>query len=126
MSAGKNRKNFEVFEAEEFIAAVTQHIPDKGFQMVRYYGWYSNRSRGDRKKRGLLGPGEVEAREEVAVLDVREHKPKRVASKTWRQLIQKVWEVDPLQCPRCGCEMKIIALNKEGLSLLHGQLRRSW
>ncbi|WP_353740634.1 transposase [Desulfoferrobacter suflitae] len=24
--------------AEEFIAAITQHIPDKHFQMVRYYG----------------------------------------------------------------------------------------
>ncbi|MCK4603480.1 MAG: transposase [Deltaproteobacteria bacterium] len=26
------------FPAEEFIARVTQHIPEKGFQMVRYYG----------------------------------------------------------------------------------------
>jgi hypothetical protein len=25
--------------AEEFIARVTQHIPEKGFHMVRYYGW---------------------------------------------------------------------------------------
>jgi hypothetical protein len=28
----------------------------------------------------------------------------------WRQLIHKVWEVDPLVCARCGAEMKIIAL----------------
>ena len=33
----KNRKNFEVYTAEEFIAAITQHIPEKSFQMVRYY-----------------------------------------------------------------------------------------
>ena len=32
MTEGKNRKNFEVFKVGEFIAAVTQHIPDKGFQ----------------------------------------------------------------------------------------------
>jgi hypothetical protein len=31
----------KIFSAEDFIAAITQHIPDKGFQMVRYYGWYS-------------------------------------------------------------------------------------
>jgi hypothetical protein len=31
-------KNFEIFSAQEFIAAITQHIPDKHFQMVRYYG----------------------------------------------------------------------------------------
>ncbi|MCR4322025.1 MAG: DUF5615 family PIN-like protein [Candidatus Brocadiaceae bacterium] len=26
-----------------FIAAITQRIPEKSFQMVRYYGWYSNK-----------------------------------------------------------------------------------
>jgi hypothetical protein len=25
-----------------------QHVPDRGEHLVRYYGWYSNRSRGDR------------------------------------------------------------------------------
>ncbi|MFH2133218.1 MAG: transposase [bacterium] len=29
-----------------FIAAITQHIPDKFSQLVRYYGFYSNKSRG--------------------------------------------------------------------------------
>ncbi len=29
-------KNFEVFSAEEFGVAITQHIPDRSFQMVRY------------------------------------------------------------------------------------------
>jgi hypothetical protein len=33
-----------------------------------------------------------------------------VLSKTWRELIKKVWEVDPLTCPRYGSEMKIISL----------------
>ncbi|NQU40727.1 MAG: substrate-binding domain-containing protein, partial [Lentisphaerae bacterium] len=32
------------------IAAVTQHIPDKSFQLVRYIGWYSNKMRGQRRK----------------------------------------------------------------------------
>jgi len=36
MTHGQNRKNFEVFTAEEFIATITQHIPHKHFQMVRY------------------------------------------------------------------------------------------
>lgn len=36
----KTKRNFEIFSAEAFIAAITQHIPEKGFQMVRYYGWY--------------------------------------------------------------------------------------
>ncbi len=44
MTHGKNKKDFELLPAEEFIARVTQHILEKGFQMVRYYAWYSNRS----------------------------------------------------------------------------------
>ncbi len=35
MTHGKNKKNFELLPAEEFIARVTQHIPEKGFQVVR-------------------------------------------------------------------------------------------
>ncbi len=50
MQKGRNRKNFVVYSAEEFIAAITQHFPKKNFQMTRYYGWYSNKSRGVRAK----------------------------------------------------------------------------
>ena len=28
-----------------------------------------------------------------------------VASATWRERLKRVWEVDPLLCPRCGTEM---------------------
>jgi hypothetical protein len=104
----KTRRNFEIFTAEEFIAAITQHIPDKGFQMVRYYGWYSNRARGERAKRETE-PGAPEATD-VDVIDVSEYHPPRIPSKKWRELIKKVWEVDPLICPHCGAEMKLIAL----------------
>ncbi len=34
MTHGKNKKNFSVYTAEEFIAAITQHIPEKSFQMM--------------------------------------------------------------------------------------------
>ena len=50
MAHGKNKRNFKVFSCMEFIASITQHIPETSFQLVRYYGWYSNRMRGDRKK----------------------------------------------------------------------------
>lgn len=86
MSHGKNKKNFEVFDAGAFIAAVTQHIPPKGFQMARYYGWYSNRARGERKKHGSLRPRDEPEGEQVEeILDVADHWPGRMASKTWRR-----------------------------------------
>jgi transposase-like protein len=105
----KTKRNFEVFSAEDFIAAITQHIPEKGFQMVRYYGWYSNRARGERAKKQ---PEAAEGQNPVSVeiIDVSDYQPRRLPSKKWRELIKQVWEVDPLDCPRCGAEMKLVAL----------------
>ena len=34
------------------LAAMSSHVPNKGEQMARYYGFYSNVSRGKRKKAG--------------------------------------------------------------------------
>ena len=46
----KINRNFEVFTPTDFLAAITQHIPDKSAQMVCYYGWYSNKMRGQRHR----------------------------------------------------------------------------
>ncbi len=85
--------------------------------MVRYYGWYSSRSRGERIKTGLFRPGDEPTSSavssEVTVLGVSDHRPRRVPSKTWREFIKKTWEVDPLCCPRCAHEMKTIRLIHE-------------
>jgi len=45
-SNGKNKKNFELLPAEEFKARVTQHIPEKGFQMMRSSRWHSKQIHG--------------------------------------------------------------------------------
>jgi hypothetical protein len=61
-----------------------------------------------------LRPGDKPEDERAGgVLDVAHYQPARVPAKKWIQLIQKVWEVDLLACPRCGGEMKIIALIEE-------------
>ena len=71
MTHGNGKKNFEVYTAEEFIGALTQHIPDKSFQMIRYYGWYSNKIGGMREKQGILKPGdERETKTNVEIIDV--------------------------------------------------------
>ncbi len=46
-----------------FIANITQYIPEPSFQLVRYYGWYSNRMRGDRRKQE-----EIKEKDEDAVV----------------------------------------------------------
>jgi hypothetical protein len=104
------KRNFEVFAAEDFIGAITQHIPDKFFQNIRYYGWYSNKSRGQRKQAEDEAEASGQKADAGEVIDVREHQPRRIPSKHWRELIKKVWEVDPLCCPKCQAEMKVVAL----------------
>jgi hypothetical protein len=43
-------------DALDWIALVTSHIPDPHQQMVRYYGRYSNASRGKRRKQTVPAP----------------------------------------------------------------------
>jgi len=47
---GGPRRNFQVFSALDFLAELTQHIPEKGEHLVRYYGSYSHRQRGIQAK----------------------------------------------------------------------------
>ena len=37
----------------------------------------------------------------------------RQQKQRWAQLIRRVYEVDPLVCPKCGCRMEIIAFITE-------------
>jgi hypothetical protein len=47
----KDGKKENIFDALEWLAAKCSHVPNKGEQMVRYYGYYSNVSRGKRKNK---------------------------------------------------------------------------
>ncbi len=101
---------------ESYLLALTfLNIPQKSFQMIRYYGWYSNRSRGMRLKQGIQRPGDKSPESDAAfeIIDVTEYQPKKIPSKTWRECIKKIYEVDPLCCPNCGGEMRIISFITE-------------
>ena len=91
----------EVFDPVEFIYRLQKHIPDKGEVMIRYYGYYSNASRGKRNR----DRGE----KKVPVPMGEDFPARKELRKRWAALIQKVYEVDPLCCPRCGSTMRIIA-----------------
>jgi len=112
MQKGKNKKNFMVYTVEEFIAAITQHIPKKSFQMTRHYGFYSNKTRGVRAKTEQMeieDPDKETFVEHGKIIDVSKYQPKKVPSLTWRECIKKIWKDDPLICPECSSVMKIIS-----------------
>jgi len=67
--------------------------------MVRYYGYYSNVCRGKRK--------ETEGDGVPCILEA--DKSPEEYRKNWARLIQKIYEVDPLTCPKCRGIMRIIS-----------------
>lgn len=98
-------RNFEVFDPLEFLAEITQHIPDPGMQMVRYYGYYSNKARGQRAK----AEADQAAGGEGIAIDDEDTPYRKLCRMRWAALIKRVYEVDPLLCPKCGGIMKIVA-----------------
>jgi len=88
------KRNFAVFPVLDWIAAITAHIPNKGEQLIRYYGTYSNVSRGKRKK----------------------EKPKRGEAVTWKT---EVTEVPP---PLVSKELKSAGLTSSKWSMKHTPL----
>jgi UDP-glucose 4-epimerase len=50
---------------------------------------------------------------EIIVID----KHRENLAKNWARLIQKIYEVDPLICPKCNGEMRIIAFIEQPLSI---------
>ncbi len=47
-----DRKTNKVFPAMEWLAVMCTHVPNRGEQIVRYYGYYSSVSRGKRQRAG--------------------------------------------------------------------------
>jgi hypothetical protein len=69
-------------------------------QSDRYYGYYSNVSRGKRKR---------EDQDDLIPSILEPEGSSREYRKNWARLIQKIYEVDPLTCPKCQGRMRIIA-----------------
>ncbi len=102
------------------------HLPPPRHQLVRYWGYYSNVTRG---KRRAAAQRLVAALETTGVgsttgiptpLPAAGEEPfRRRARLTWAALIKKVYEIDPLLCPFCGAEMKIVAFITEHPTVSH-------
>ena len=86
----------------QWLEMLCRHIPDRFEHLVRYVGWYSTRCRGERAR--AAAPQSVDqAPEDTQAVAAR-------ARSAWARLIHKVYEVDPLVCPKCHGPMKVIAL----------------
>jgi hypothetical protein len=92
------------------LAALTAFIPEKGLQLARYYGYYSNKARGQRRRQNPAAAipaatsGAASCSDENPDDDFR-----RFCRRAWARLIRKVYLADPLTCPKCGGSLRIIS-----------------
>ena len=93
------------FDALEFLALLSSHVPRPYESLTRYYGYYSCRSRGERKK--LV----------ATPVDQPEVEPSRKPSLTWAQCIKRVYEINPLECPKCKGTMRVVAFLQDEVEI---------
>jgi hypothetical protein len=91
-------RNFEALDPIEWLARMSDHIPDPGQHRTIFYGEYSNRVRG-----AAHGPAPDTTTAPA------EPQPRRRSSPSWARMIAKVYQVDPLVCTRCGQRMSLLA-----------------
>jgi len=96
----KDGRTSKVFPALEWLANLCSHISNRGEQMVRYYGHYSNISRGKRQ---------MEGNDDAVPSIIESQGDEKTFRRNWARLIQKIYEVNPLICPKCRGNMRIIS-----------------
>ena len=73
-------------DTEEFITRLIRHIPEKGFRLVRYYGFLAHRVRGQ-----LL----------PKIYDLLNQPEKKAQKIYFPELLKATFSVDPLECQVC-------------------------
>ncbi len=120
------KENVHMFKGCDFLAELTQHIPPKGIQYIRRYGLYASRTRGKWSEHLEIvrhapegwktTQQDLSLDEEMAEeteCDISE----KASRKTWARLIAKIYEIDPFICPKCGSEMKVIAIIQDSTEI---------
>lgn len=104
----KNRQK-RIFKCSpfEFIQRVIQHIPDKGFRIIRYYGFLANALRG--KLLPIVNK----------LLNLQKESFNYVARYT--ELMQLSFNFNPLKCILCGSMLRLsnICFGSKQIELIH-------
>ena len=120
------------FSPLEFLAQLTQFILNPSEQSTRYYGLASARTRGALRKSGSAlnaiyncykpdplaedSPASDTTESDLpssALINLLDNCPlpeRRPISRYWAHWIGKIYEVDPLECPKCQGRMKVKAI----------------
>ena len=120
----------QVFSPMELMKRLAELIPPPWMNLVRYYGVLAPHAKLREKVVMLAGPSEAlrirlqEAAENMGIEQNRKETPepnsqenesttRKRASVCWAILMARIFELLPLQCPRCGHPMKIVGFIME-------------
>ena len=99
------------FTPLEFLAQASVHITNKWEQTTRWLGAYSSQTRGA-AKRAADDAAQANAAPtfDISPSDIlAEQEPQTRSKANWARLMKKFYEIDPLICPKCGSNMKLMA-----------------
>lgn len=85
----------ETIPVLDFMPRLTQHIPEKHFKMIRYYGIYARHRKSDQSLHRAI------SREKHKIF---------LSFNRWRESILLSFGYDPLKCPSCGTTMLFLEL----------------
>ena len=111
-------ENLKVWDALDFLALATSFIPPQGVRLIRYFGLYSSRSRwkwplwqhvAAHAPLGWKRTHEQDSTNPKPEPPTRTL-PESASRSAWARLIAQVYEVNPLVCPRCTSEMRVLAV----------------
>ncbi|EHK3186398.1 transposase, partial [Escherichia coli] len=107
------REEYLLMSGDAFMERFSWHVADKGFRMVRFYGFLSP------AKRRLL---------EELVYVITETVIKTAMQIRWRGMYQRLLKVDPLKCILCESQMRFTGLKRgyrlAELVMMHEPLAR--
>ena len=92
------------FTPLEFLAELSTQVPRVFEQLTRFFGVYSLRTRGKKRREERF---KKLLQNNFEPLD--SPLPSRPLSQSWARCMKLVFEINPLACPKCGSTMKIKA-----------------
>lgn len=114
MDRQDNKYKDKTYDIDTFIEKFTQHIPEKYFRLIRYYGFLANRVRSKLLPLVQKIFGTIKAK-----MDTVNHKEMHIKS----------FGINPYQCPLCNSEMLCVGINigqpKHKLMKRHAEIAHS-
>jgi hypothetical protein len=99
---GHDGKGSEIIDPMEFVARVLMQVPDLNRPYIHYYGIYSSRTHVKPINDSKTPPPDLHDEDSPSA-------PISALRRRWAKLIRRVYQVEPLLCPKCQSKMRIIA-----------------